>query len=394
MKKIGIVSCYFKHNYGSMLQSYATQKVLDNLGYENETINIDGFNHEISKAKKKYFIKAAFTSNILSSKIGMVKNVVLKKNPFSEYAENAKIRDNKFNSFQKSMYKLSEKYESKDALGLECQTKYGAIIVGSDQLWLPANIAGDYYTLNFVPESVNTISYSTSFGQSQLPDNITEKAETFLKKIRYIGVREEAGKKLIKKICGREVQVVCDPTLLLNADEWMKIQPEEPIIKQKYILCYFLGKNEKHRKFASRLKSLTNTKIVALNHLDEYIKSDDSYADETPYDIGPSEFLNLIRNATYICSDSYHCAIFSMIFKNEFFSFKRYSDKCKQSTNSRLETLLNSVGIFDRLLSGDENVEECIHDKINYDEVQSSIDAIKNKSLVFLTNALEDKKVK
>ena len=71
-KKVGIVSCYFQPNYGSMLQAYATQMALDRMGIENETINIDGFNREIKKAKSKYFIKAALTSDILLSKMGMM----------------------------------------------------------------------------------------------------------------------------------------------------------------------------------------------------------------------------------------------------------------------------------------------------------------------------------
>ena len=57
MKRIGIVSCYFQHNYGSMLQALATQMALDKLNYENETVDISGFNHEIKKAKLLYFAK-------------------------------------------------------------------------------------------------------------------------------------------------------------------------------------------------------------------------------------------------------------------------------------------------------------------------------------------------
>ena len=87
MKKVGIVSCYFQHNYGSMLQAYATQKALDKLNVENETINIEGFNGEIKKAKIKYFIKASLTSDILLSKLGMAKNVVKKKFSKNEYTD-------------------------------------------------------------------------------------------------------------------------------------------------------------------------------------------------------------------------------------------------------------------------------------------------------------------
>ena len=65
IKKTAIVSCYFQHNYGSMLQAYATQKILDKLGYENETIDISGFRKDIRISKIKYFIKASLIDDIL-----------------------------------------------------------------------------------------------------------------------------------------------------------------------------------------------------------------------------------------------------------------------------------------------------------------------------------------
>ena len=187
-KIIGIVSCYFQHNYGSMLQAYATQMALDKLGYKNETIDISGFNREIKIAKNLYFAKASLTSDILLSKMGMAMNVLLKRIPKSKYATNSKIRAEKFDSFSKAKFRLSRIYHSKAELGDACPEKYSAVIVGSDQLWLPGNIAADYYTLNFVPKTVNTIAYATSFGQSSLPKDSAEKASAFLKKIRHISV--------------------------------------------------------------------------------------------------------------------------------------------------------------------------------------------------------------
>lgn len=109
---------------------------------------------------------------------------------------------------------------------------YSAVLVGSNQLWLPGNIAADYYTLNFVPTTVNSIAYTTSFGQSSLPKDSARKASIFLKKIKHIGVREESGQKLVKELAGRDVPVVCDPTLLFTGDEWMKIQQKK--LKQKF----------------------------------------------------------------------------------------------------------------------------------------------------------------
>lgn len=391
MKKVGIVSCYFQHNYGSMLQALATQMVLDKLNYENETINISGFNHEIRKAKLLYFAKASLTSDILLLKFGMAKNVLIKKLPKNEYAVMSKVRAEKFDTFSKKWFKLSPKYESQKELENICKDRYASVLVGSDQLWLPGNIAADYYTLNFVPKTVNTIAYATSFGQSSLPKDSAQKAQIFLKKIRHIGVREESGQKLVKEIANRNVPVVCDPTLLFTGEEWLSIQKEEPIVEGKYILCYFLGNNPPHREFAKRLKEATGCKIVALTHLDEFVKSDEGYADDTPYDVEPADFLNLIRNAQYVCTDSFHCSVFSMLYRKTFFTFRRYARKTKSSTNSRLDTLFRLAGIADRVLEGTENIQKCLSMEIDYDHVYMNFAKIREKSYQYLQRALEDK---
>lgn len=390
MKKIAIVSCYFQHNYGSMLQAYATQMVLDKLGYKNETINISGFNSEIKKAKMLYFAKASVTSDILFSKAGMVKNVLVKRMSRSKYATNSKIRAEKFNTFSKEKFRLSTIYHSKAELGSVCSEKYSAVIVGSDQLWLPGNIAADYYTLNFVPKTINTIAYATSFGQSSLPKDSAERASVFLRKIRHIGVREESGQKLVKQLTGRSVPVVCDPTLLFTGDEWMDIQEKEPIVNGRYILCYFLGNNPPHREFAKRLKTETGCKIIALTHLDEYVKSDEEYADSTPYDIGPADFLNLIRNAEYVCTDSFHCSVFSILYKRQFFTFRRYSRNTQQSTNSRLDTLFYLTGIRGRLLTGNEKIQDCLRIDTDFDAVHKKLKLVREKSYDYLKTALKD----
>lgn len=390
MGKVAIVSCYFQHNYGSMLQAYATQMALDKMGYENETIDISGFNHEIKKAKMRYFLKASLTSDILLSKRGMAMNVVRRKVSKNGYGVLSRQRDQRFDAFAKSHFRLSSVYHLKVELGQKCPQDYSAVLVGSDQLWLPGNIAADYYTLNFVPDSVNTIAYSTSFGQSELPKDSEVKARVFLKKIRHISVREESGQKLVKQLADRDVPVVCDPTLLFTGEEWMTIQQEKPLIDGKYIFCYFLGNNPPHREFAKRLKEKTGCRIIALIHLDEYVKSDESYADETPYDIDPADFLNLIRNAEYICTDSFHCSVFSILYRRPFFTFRRYVRKTRQSTNSRLDTLFRMVGIRERMMQGDENIEDCLKIKTDFDAVHKKLEDVRAKSYGYLEAALKD----
>ena len=113
--------------------------------------------------------KASLTSDILLSKLGMARNVLIKKFSKNQYAQLSKVRSEKFDAFSRKQFRLSPKYNSKAELGNKCKDNYSSVLVGSDQLWLPGNIAADYYTLNFVPETVNTIAYATSFGQSSIP---------------------------------------------------------------------------------------------------------------------------------------------------------------------------------------------------------------------------------
>ena len=320
----------------------------------------------------------------------MAKNVLIKKFLKNDYARLSKIRADKFDAFSKKYFRLSQQYGSKKNLGEKCKDNYSAVLVGSDQLWLPGNIAADYYTLNFVPETVNTIAYATSFGQASLPNDSAKKASGFLKKIKHIGVREESGQKLIKQFTGRDVPIVCDPTLLFTGEEWMNIQQKESIIKGKYILCYFLGNNPPHREFAKRLKKEIGCKIVAFTHLDEFVKSDEGYADETPYDIDPADFLNLIRNAEYVCTDSFHCSVFSILYKKEFYTFRRYNRNTRQSTNSRLDTLFKIAGIRGRLLTGDEKIADCLRIKTDFDKAHKKLAVVRQQSFDYLKKALQD----
>ncbi len=388
MKKTAIASCYYVHNYGSMLQAYATQMALDKIGVENETIDISGFNSEMKKKKLLYFIKASLTSDILLSKFGMAKTVLKKKLSNGSYAKSVRVRDNKFEEFKNNYIRFSTKYDSKQSLTESCRNNYSSVVVGSDQLWLPGNISADYFTLNFVPDEVKRVSYSTSFGQAELPKGMQQKAKAFLERIDCLSVREKSGQKLISELTGREAEVVCDPTMLFTGEEWMSIQTEEPLYDQPYIFCYFLGNNPSQREFVKRLKEHTGCKIIALLHLDEYIKSDEDYADITPYDVGPAEFLNLVRNAQYVCSDSFHCAVFSILYEKEFFSFRRYTRKTRYSTNSRLDTLFELVQISGRILNGDENVQDAVAEKIDFNKAHSLLESAREKSYEFLRTAL------
>lgn len=386
MKKVGIVSCYFKSNYGSMLQAYATKKILDNNNIPNETIDIDS-NVDFKKGKRKYYLTQLFNFNFIKSKFGMIK-MKLDKKVKKELGKNISIREEKYKEFRNE-FNLSRKCIDYKGLSELANKQYTDVIVGSDQLWLPVNVVSDYYTLNWVPDNVNKISYATSIGVSTIPSKYNDEYNNFLSRINFLSVREESGVKLIKDVTGLDAKLVCDPTILLTKEEWEKEAVQERIIKDKYILCYFLGSNIEHRKFAERLKKEMGYKIVSLNHADEYVKYSDIFADITPYDIGPREWINLIKNAEYVCTDSFHGTVFSLIFNKTFFNFRRYDSKSKASTNSRLDSLLNLVEVSnERILVGNEDIKEVLKYKIDFNKVNSNLDKIRKESKEWLFNAI------
>lgn len=390
MKKVGLVSCYFIHSYGSMLQAYATQKVLNNLGFENETINVSGFLPELRKKQYGYILKSGISSDIFRSRIKRGIALIRKKVMKTPYEKNVAIRDRRFDEFYEKFIKLSGGGTLED-LHNRCSEMYSSVLLGSDQLWLPQNIIADYYTLNFAG-NVNKVTYATSFGVSSLPENIMDMAKNFLAKIDSISVREQTGQQIIKKLTGRDVPVLCDPTLLLTDNEWTEIQKDKPIVQGPYIFCYYFAESMHEREMAKELAKLTGCKIVAIPHLNYYIKGDDEYADIELYDAGPEDWVNLVRNARYVCTDSYHGTVFSIIYNKDFFIFRdgERPDPMKYcSTSSRFDSLLNSFELNDRVLYGNVDLTPYLSKHIDYSHAADKLNEMKIESFDYLMRNLK-----
>lgn len=386
-KKIALVTCYFQHNYGSQLQAFATQKFFDNINVPNETILIDGLKPEINKRKYKYFLSRIFDINTVKDKWSTVKKVLaIKRMP--KYAANLSIRYKMFDDFARKEFHLSQRYDSFVELA-KAATNYNMFVVGSDQLWLPSNISADYYTLDFVPDAVPKMALATSFGVSELPNRQAKRAKAFLPRIEYCTVRESSGQKLIKQLTGRDVPVVCDPTILFDSTEWSEEVSPKPFTEGKYLFCYFLGNNPIQREFVKRVKQITGYKIVQLQHCDEYIAGDENFPDETPYNVGPKEFIRLIRDAQYVFTDSFHCSVFSMLYGKEFFTFRRYASDGTVSTNGRIYSLLSLVGLENRLLHGDEDANTFLGQEIDFSIVHSKLAELRQFTKQFVLNALD-----
>ena len=387
-KKIGMAINYDYPDYGGMLQAYASFRKIRDLGYDPEAININALSGDIKKRKLRYFAENIFDPSIVKEKSQIVFKKILQKLN-GELKTNLGKRHAAFNEFCCEKFTVSREYESWEALNSGCHD-YRAVVVGSDQLWLPSNIAGDYYTLSFVPDDVRKIAYATSFGVSRIARGQEEKAKQFLSRIEFLSAREESGRKIIKDHTGRDVPLVCDPALLLSAEEWDEEALPDRIVEEPYIFCYFMGNNPWQRSFVRRLKEAPGYRIAGLLHLDQYIRDDEEYVDFAPYDVSPAGFINLVKNAEIVCTDSFHGTVFSLIYGKRFFTFKRFSEKATLSTNTRIDTLLKKMSVQDRLVNENDSVDEMLAREIDYQAVHAGLDAFRMDSLKYLTGALEE----
>lgn len=381
---LGLCICYYNYNFGSMLQAYATIK-------EIERRKID---YRIIRYKKRitplFVLKNVF--RVFNATWRSEKKLVLQKKIcgvlIPQYAANVRIRNAAFQSFMQEMFdKKVALYVGYDELQKGTDF-FDEFLVGSDQMWSPSGLSTNFYNLMFVPEGKKKVSYASSFGVSKIPYYQKKKTAEFLKRIDYLSVREDTGAKIIKKLTGRDAMVVIDPTLLLTAEEWDDFSGKIPVCKEKYIFAYFLGSNLKFRKLVLELQKKTGLKIITLRHLDEYVPQDEQFGDEFPYDLRPEGFVNLVKNAEYVCTDSFHGTVFSSLFHRQFIVFPRYCETSSISKNSRISSLLKNLGLECRLYDCSKKIDVQADEYINYELVDKKRKIMIKESVCFLDEAI------
>lgn len=384
MKKVGIATCHRNHNYGSMLQAYATYIVLKNEGYDCEFIE---YIKKYSIVKKVKFIPRLLNMYLMREKWRLLeKKLKLRKYP--EIQKNDCIRQRAYDRFVEEYYKdaISQPYVGYAALK-EGSHNYDIVLAGSDQLWIPAGLPTNFYNLMFAGDGVRRVSYSTSFGVSKIPFYQVKRTKEYLRRINYISVREDSGKKLVKDLIGKDIEVVLDPTLLLDATDWEKAIPRKKVIEEPYIFCYFLGNNPEHRKQAEIFSKAVGIKIIDMPHIDEFVECDLKFNAEHIYDIDSEQFVNLIRHAEYVLTDSFHCTVFSILNHKRFMTFDRYSDALMASRNSRIATLCGNTGLMDRRFKN--SIVSEMQADIDYVQVDARIDKMRKQSMQYLRDAIE-----
>ncbi len=385
MKKIGLLLAYGL-NYGAVLQAYATQIIIKNMGFDVEIIS-----HKPSKLFRHIRLNLG-SFVFLTQKVFKMISPNKKGSVFDDnHIKFLNSRRQKFQLFIDENFASVCKYNSYGDLK-EGAHKYDAVLIGSDQMWLPDCMADYFSSLYFVPSSVRKISYATSLGVSVFPWYAKTAAGNAWKRMDFISVREEQGKKVIDDICNGvpPVRIVCDPTYLLSKQEWERLIPYEPIYPKGYVFAYFLGHNSKLFSIAREYANDRGLKLVSIPSSEYMVEGDTSFADDYFVDANPVEFINLVRGAECILTDSFHGLAFSVINEKEFYIFYPKRDNIKQSRNSRIDNILKMWGLTERLHTDDViQLSKFDNQPIDYSIVTSKVDKIREESLTYLQNALK-----
>ncbi len=349
--KIGIITLWPGTNYGNRLQIYAVQQVLKGLGVEAQLIKgktgVHGFLFRLKKIIK-----------ILINYRG---------------ARYCYRRERSFRCFDAKYIKIAKYAYDEHYRRSDLGKKFDVFLCGSDQIWNP------YYTyLNGgcfadFPGAKKRISYSASFGVSEVPQEQKAQFREWLNGMDAISVREQSGKEIVEELTDKKATVLIDPTMMLSAEDWRQIA-ENPGAGygKKYVLKYFLGGvTPEVQVFLEKICERYDLEIVD-------VVPDKS---EKNYELNPSHFVYLLDHARLVVTDSFHASVFAILFQKPLRIFDRVEEKLDMST--RIDMLLSFVG--DKGLRNNKDLE--IDWNFNY-SVDEKLQMERSRAKEFLIKAI------
>ncbi len=339
MKKIGIITYFYYYNYGTMLQGYALHRALDKFGNGNFQAEIIDCRYGEKKLSRWGLLKIRITRLFVYFKEF---NRVQK---LTRYKQEMLLKRPAFDSFAKNECHLSKKTYPSTADLIQNPPSYDIYFTGSDQTWSPKIGFRDSLFLTFAISSSIRAAYAPSIGVASFTEAERSYIKERLQKYQFVSCRERYGTEILKKLSPVKVTTVIDPTLLITADEWRKISIK-PKIKEKYILCYFIGDRPYYRAFANQLSRQLALPLVFIPV--SYV--DFSHEESIQWTAGPKEFLGLIDNAEVVLTDSFHGSIFSINFHKTFYSFVKHIG-LKAMDNMRIVDILERMDLVERFQS-------------------------------------------
>lgn len=366
--KAGIITYHRAYNYGSALQNYALNLYLRNQGIEALTIDYINQNQED-------MYKIFQPVNGVMSLARNIQSLI--------YLRDLKLHKKRFDRFLKDRIPMTETIRSKEKLA-ELNDEFDYFICGSDQIWNASCYDFDKsYLLDFVENKEKCISYAPSIAIAEIPEDWNEMFEECLSGYKAVSLREKKGADYISNVINKPVPVMPDPVLLLTEDEWNELAAE-PEIKKPYIFCYFIGDVRGMREFAKKMRKQSKLPLVVVY---KNIR-DMAYPNKKLYGTGPREFIGLIKNAEYICTNSFHATVFSIIFKKNFWAFTDIEHSI--SAGSRIDNIAETFGLKHRVINyktmNDVDFTQQINFTAEMDEIKENK---RSEAMDFLKNALD-----
>jgi len=377
--KIGIFTLWQGLNYGGVLQNYALQKVLKDMGHDVYTIDRTFFVSSFFRILS--FLKRNFQHYILRKDVPTMFYVGFTKKEFLYVCKNTRDFITKYNT-------TTFNIKSNKKLYLLRQYKFDAYIVGSDQVWLKTH--APYSFLSFIEkdENVKRVAYAASFGRNNWTYNkkLTDKCRTLIKKFNSISVREKAAVELCKKYLGSEAEWVLDPTLLLDCKDYIHlIEQKENLEVDKNILMTYILDNDTYKK------DLINFLCNKLNLTEYDLKCKFASQREEKSLCGMqlpsiSQWLRGFYNAKFVITDSYHGTIMAIIFNKQFLTISNH-----KRGQERFLSLLSLLGLEYRLIDFDVDYTNYLNSlpNIDYNRINDILKREKVKSYNFLSESLK-----
>ena len=354
MQKIGLITFHRTTNFGSLLQTYGLYKKITDLGYSCEVID--------------YRCPAIEEAEHRNYKMDIRNPRELVKTILFQPRQNMKAKQ--FDLFVSQNMKLSVSY---DPLTIkEADGKYDKYLVGSDIVWGLDITHNDYtYFLDFVTEKKKKYAFSSSVGNCIVDDD--SHLKSLLQDFSKIAVREKDAVEWVKAVAGISAEWVCDPTMLLTADEWKTIVPIHAI-KDEYVLVYFDDPKQKCLNAAISYAKAKGLKVYFI----QYGLPVKGVCIKQPTSL--QEFLSLIQNAKMIFTASYHGMLFSIYFHKEFMFYTR-------NHSSRVVSLAERLALQERC--GDTFVGN-EYEVIDYTKVEQRLCEFREQSILILKGMLQE----
>lgn len=366
--KAGLLTFYHIHHYGALLQAAATVRAVRDLGAACEIID-----YYVNQDNRLF--------RLPTSPVGFAADAHT-----ALHYRRLRRRQRRFEDFAGACLPLSpRRYESLEALR-EAPSPYDLLISGSDQIWNPLIFPDGRFDPVFFGafSPLRKIAYAPSFGVPRVPEGMGDELRDYLASFSHLSAREAQGREIIREISGREAPVVLDPTLLLTAEQWSAMAAE-PAGRRRgdYILCYCVSGPGALTPYVESLAAETGLPVIQLCGTRRRVHSKARLV----LDAGPAEFLGWFQNAAYVCTNSFHGTVFSLLFQRPFFSGLSPAELAEPE-RSRTYSLLRRLGLSSRIVGKGDAAG--LTEAVDWSSAQARLEAARRDSLAYLRAALEN----